>query len=136
MLLLYFRPFKRTQQIRFLKPYGGINLKNKDKEVIKKSGQVVENKETKYCVYLKQALCKGQEYSYAIERIFVKGKEQEEIRFTFYKATKDIHGKEFDKLVPRPLDVTEEELLELFKKATSDRVFSNAFLKNLKSILP
>lgn len=110
-------------------------MKNK-KKTYSDENSLPANKETKYCIYLKQAICKKDEYSYAIERIFVKNKAQEEIRFTFYKAAININGKEFDKLVPRPLDVSEEELLELFQTAFTENIFSKEFLKSLKSLLP
>jgi hypothetical protein len=54
-------------------------------------------------------------------RIFLKDNDQKEIEFTFYKESKDIHGKEFDKLVPCPLNVADSELLELFKIVFADK---------------
>lgn len=54
-----------------------------------------------------------------------------EIRFAVYKGTvigDDIH-------VPRSLDVTELELMELIKKSIKEKVFSNEFIEMLRQEL-
>jgi hypothetical protein len=62
-----------------------------------------------------------------IERLFVKEPRQEEIRFSWWKS---------DKMMMRPLDLPEDELLELFRLAVAKQVFTPGFLRGLKAILP
>jgi hypothetical protein len=62
-----------------------------------------------------------------IERLFVKEFQQEEIRFSWWKD---------DKIMMRPLDLPEDELLELFRRAIDEGVFRPEFLKALKRVLP
>ena len=96
--------------------------KNIEEEIIKS---------TRYCNLLKQAILKDEEYTYSIERIFVKAKRREEIRFAVYKDT--VRGD--DIYVPRSLDVTELELMELIRKSIKGKVFSNEFIEMLKQEL-
>lgn len=61
-----------------------------------------------------------------IERLFVKPRAQEEIRFSWWKAKR---------MLPRPLDATEEQLLTLLKNAIKAGIFSENFRRQLKPIL-
>lgn len=88
-------------------------------------------KSTKYCDLLLQASLNDSEYTYCIERIYVKSKKTEEIRFSLYKDT--VRGD--DIYVPRSLDVTELELIELIKKSIKEKVFSDDFIEMLKQEL-
>ena len=85
-------------------------------------------KETKYCKILSQASLVDDEYTYYIERIHVKAKNREEIRFSLYKDT----VRADNRYIPRSLNVTELELIELIKVSVEDKVFSNEFLEMLK----
>lgn len=96
-----------------------------------KSVEKVFIKSTKYCNILNQARVDDEEYTYRIERIFVKSKRREEIRFAVYKDT--VRGD--DIYVPRSLDVTELELMELIKKSIKGKVFSDEFIEMLKQEL-
>jgi hypothetical protein len=62
----------------------------------------------------------------AIERIFVKQTDQVEIRFS---------GWEGSRMMPRPLDLPEDELLPLMRAALSAGVFSEAFVQSLRSLV-
>ncbi|AMN34092.1 hypothetical protein [Clostridium perfringens] len=88
-------------------------------------------KSTRYCNLLRQASLNDSEYTYCIERIYVKSKKTEEIRFSLYKDT--VRGD--DIYVPRSLDVTELELMELIKKSIKEKVFSDDFIEMLKQEL-
>ena len=88
-------------------------------------------KDTKYCQILAQSRVTDGVYTYSIEKVYVKRKKRDEIRFCLYKDTVN----QIEKYVPRSLDVTEMELLELFKEAIRQDVFSNEMLTNLKAIL-
>jgi hypothetical protein len=62
----------------------------------------------------------------AIERIHVKQADQEEIRFSSWQGTR---------LLPRPLDLPEQELLPLMKAAIQAGVFSDEFLTGLRRLV-
>ena len=93
--------------------------KKKEREIIKS---------TKYCDLLVQASLADEEYTYCIERIYVKAKKTEEIRFSLYKDT----IKTENRYIPRSLDVTELELIELIKGSIKGKVFSEGFIEMLK----
>lgn len=93
--------------------------KKKGKDVIKS---------TKYCDLLRQASLVDEDYTYCIERIYVKAKKMEEIRFTLYKETL----KSGNRYIPRSLDVTEIELIKLIRNSIEGNVFSSGFIKMLK----
>lgn len=88
-------------------------------------------KETNYCKIYNKVSIEDDEYNSCIERIEVKEKKREEIRFALYKDT--VRGDNC--YVPRSLDVTEIQLLELIKKAIKQKVFSNEFIEMLQQEL-
>lgn len=88
-------------------------------------------KETKYCQILNQGKLPDEEYTYCIEKIFIKAIKRYEIRFSLYKDT----IRSMERYIPRSLDVTEEELLQLMKEALSKEVFSKEFIKKLSQLL-
>lgn len=88
-------------------------------------------KSTKYCNLLKQVSLREDEYTYCIEKIFIKSIKRNEIRFSVYKDT--VRGE--DIYVPRSLDVTGLELMELMKKSIQGKIFSDEFIKMLKEEL-
>ena len=61
-----------------------------------------------------------------IERLYVKKEQREEIRFSWWKA---------GRLMMRPLDLTEEDLLRLFNDAIKNNVFSDSFKYGLVKLL-
>lgn len=88
-------------------------------------------KDTKYCLILGQGKLAGAEYIYCIEKIFIKAIKTDEIRFSLYKDT----IRSAERYIPRSLDVTEEQLLQLIKASITAEVFSKEFIKNLSQIL-
>lgn len=88
-------------------------------------------KETKYCQILNQGKLVDKEYTYSIEKIFIKSMKRDEIRFSLYKDT----IRSAERYIPRSLDVTEEQLLKLIKESITAGVFSKEFIKNLSQIL-
>ena len=88
-------------------------------------------KSTRYCNLLKQVSLREKDYTYCIEKIFVKSIKRNEIRFSVYKDT--VRGDEI--YVPRSLDVTELELIELIKRSIKENVFSDEFIDMLKQEL-
>ena len=85
-------------------------------------------KETKYCKIISQVKVGEGEYTYSIEKIYIKELKRDEVRFCVYKVTR--RGDET--YIPRSLDVTELELIELIKESISRKVFSEGFIEMLK----
>ena len=85
-------------------------------------------KETKYCKIISQGQVGEGEYTYSIEKIYIKELKRDEVRFCVYKVTR--RGDET--YIPRSLDVTELELIELIKESISRKVFSEGFIEMLK----
>ncbi len=85
-------------------------------------------KETKYCKIISQGKVGEGEYTYAIEKIHIKKLKRDEVRFCVYKTTR--RGDET--YIPRSLDVTELELIELIKESIREKVFSEEFIEMLK----
>jgi hypothetical protein len=85
---------------------------------------------TKYCDLLAQGITQEGDDISAVERIFVKSLNREEIRFAWYKEK---NGTKQFRL--RPLDLPEEELLELLKAGVDKGVFSKGFIESLKKSL-
>ena len=88
-------------------------------------------KDTKYCQILNQGKVADEEYTYCIEKIFIKEKSRDEIRFSLYKDTLTAT----ERYIPRSLDVTEQQLLQLMKESIAGQVFSKEFIKSLAEIL-
>ena len=85
-------------------------------------------KETKYCKIINQGKVGEGEYTYSIEKIYIKELKRDEVRFCVYKVTR--RGDEA--YIPRSFDVTELELIELIKESISRKVFSEGFIEMLK----
>ena len=85
-------------------------------------------KETKYCKIRNQVKVGAGEYTYSIEKIYIKELQRDEVRFCVYKATR----RGYETYIPRSLDVTELELIELIKESIREKVFSEGFIEMLK----
>ena len=89
-------------------------------------------KTTDYCTILQQSMIDTGTYAYGIERIIVNdGSGEEEIRWVFFKDT--MRAKK--QLIARPLDLPEDDLLELIQKAIKEKLFSREFVDGLKDTL-
>ncbi|ATY83829.1 hypothetical protein CVV65_01625 [Kyrpidia spormannii] len=88
-------------------------------------------KRTDYCDLLKQAKLKVGDTVSAIERIYVHQTQQDEIRFAYYKMNKNDN----ERLILRPLDINEDELLVLMVDAAKKGVFTADFTRRLKALL-
>ena len=87
-------------------------------------------KETKYCKIINQGKVGEGEYTYSIEKIYIKELKPDEVRFCVYKATR--RGDET--YIPRSLDVTELELIELIKESIREKVWQKMHIFLLASI--
>ena len=94
--------------------------------VKKKEEKII--KETKYCKIINQGKVGDDDYTYTIEKIHIKALKRDEVRFCVYKSTR--RGDET--YIPRSLDVTELELLDLIKESIKNKVFSEEFITMLK----
>jgi hypothetical protein len=83
-------------------------------------------RDTKYATELVSASIFWGQSEGRIERIFVKEFEREEIRFSWWNN---------GRFIPRPLDLSEDDLVILFKEAIKNEVFTAGFLVELKKIL-
>lgn len=79
-------------------------------------------RDTEYATEIKTA----EVNSCRIERLYVKSERQEEIRFSWWPD---------GKMANRPLDLPEDELLPLMREAMRLGVFTDDFLRGLKSAL-
>lgn len=61
-----------------------------------------------------------------IEKLYIKESGEEEIRFSWWKD---------GKMVPRPLDLSEDDLIALIRDAVAKDVFTPAFKLTLRSLL-
>jgi hypothetical protein len=86
------------------------------------------NRETRYAKVLAEAVIGDQDGHQAkAERLFIKKEGTEELRFSWWYQ---------GRFMPRPLDMEESEWVKLFREAIKEGVFTQEFIKNLKSILP
>jgi hypothetical protein len=84
-------------------------------------------RETKYARQLRQpGRVQWDDTEGQIERIPVNASLQEEIRFSWWKN---------GKLVPRPLDLSEDDLITLFRNAIANDVFTDRFRAELRELL-
>lgn len=88
-------------------------------------------KKTKYYNIVEQVKIADNEYTYTIEKIFIKALKRNELRFCVYKCTR--RGDET--YIPRSLDVTEEEFQELIVQAIRNKMFSEKFITTIKEEL-
>lgn len=91
-------------------------------------------KDTAYCTLLQSEKTKEDGYGnqYAIERIIVKDMERDEIRLCLYKNVMNQQGRLVNRMIPRPLDVTENELINLISMGISTGILSNDFVTKLE----
>lgn len=88
-------------------------------------------KDTKYCEIHNQGRYVDNNYTYCIEKIYVKKLKRFEIRFSLYK---DLTGHP-EKYIARSLDVTELEFISLLKDALEKNVFSPEIIVAMAKLL-
>ncbi|MEG2812104.1 MAG: hypothetical protein RR912_06285 [Clostridium sp.] len=87
--------------------------------------------DTDYCkFYARGSFVEDVDTRYSIEQIFIKDLDRREVRFAYYKTNK----KGNFQLVPRPLDITEEQFLVVFEKAINEGVFTRVFMAALEGL--
>ncbi|NFS29460.1 hypothetical protein FDF12_03985 [Clostridium botulinum] len=103
-------------------------MARQNKEIIEERKIV---KETKYCEVYKAVSIIDDDYYSSIEKIKVKSKNREEVRFALYKDTFKMERQ----FIPRSLDLTEKQFLELIGKEIEGKVFSDEFVNLLREKL-
>ena len=88
-------------------------------------------KDTKYCEIHNQGRYVDNNYTYCIEKIYVKKLKRFEIRFSLYK---DLTGHP-EKYIARSLDVTELEFILLLKDAIEKNVFTSEMIEEMSKLL-
>lgn len=88
-------------------------------------------KDTKYCEIHNQGRYVDNNFTYCIEKIYVKKLKRFEIRFSLYK---DLNGHP-EKYIARSLDVTELEFLSLLKDAIVKNVFTPEMIDSMSKLL-
>ena len=88
-------------------------------------------KDTKYCEIHNQGRYVDNNYTYCIEKIYVKKLKRFEIRFSLYK---DLTGHP-EKYIARSLDVTELEFISLLKDAIEKNVFTSEMIDEMSKLL-
>ena len=88
-------------------------------------------KDTKYCEIHNQGRYVDNNYTYCIEKIYVKKLKRFEIRFSLYK---DLTGHP-EKYIARSLDVTELEFISLLKDAIEKNVFTSEMIEEMSKLL-
>ena len=88
-------------------------------------------KDTKYCEIHNQGRYVDNNYTYCIEKIYVKKLKRFEIRFSLYK---DLTGHP-EKYIARSLDVTELEFISLLKDAIEKNVFTPEMIDSMGKLL-
>lgn len=93
-------------------------------------------KETNYCKLISSYKSKkdANGYQYAIEKIFVKTLRREEIRLCLYKNMKGRSGDMKSRMLARPVDLTENELLFLLSIGVQNNFFSSDFIAKLRKV--
>lgn len=86
-------------------------------------------KETKYCKIIRSVTVEDGDETFAIERIFVKSLQREEIRFCLYRDCLDRPNK----LIARPVDITADKLSILILVGIKAGVLDNEFKNELIS---
>ncbi|MFC3801530.1 hypothetical protein [Cohnella sp. GCM10012308] len=86
---------------------------------------------TKYCEIWKRGILQEDDDMHAIEKIKVKSTGNFEVQFAFYKKREENQLQ----FVSRPLDLSEEILLELFEVAKDQKILSDKFFDDLKGII-
>ena len=80
----------------------------------------MSNRDTKYATELAKAILSfGGGSEARMERLFVKEKQTEEIRFSWWQD---------GRMIPRPLDLPEDSLVALIREAIAQEVLSKNFL--------
>jgi hypothetical protein len=84
-------------------------------------------RETKYAGLISEGILEfADQQELRVERLHIKNRGTQEIRFSWWKN---------GGIIPRPMDATEDELINLFNKGIRAGVFTPNFCQRLKQLL-
>ncbi|WP_394899935.1 hypothetical protein [Clostridium butyricum] len=104
-------------------------MAKQEKKIVQEERKIIKN--TKYCHIYKSVSIIDDSYYSSIEKIRVKSKKRDEVRFALYKDTFRMQRQ----FIPRSLDLTEKQLIELIRKAIEGKIFSEEFINLLREEL-
>ncbi len=97
----------------------------------KKEKEELFEKETKYCKIIRSVELNDGDELFALEKIYIKALDRYEIRMCLYLDCND----RARKLIPRPVDITQDKLIDLIALGVTTGVLDDEFKKKMKSYL-
>ena len=97
----------------------------------KKKKEELFEKETRYCKIIRSVEVKDGEELFALEKIYVKALDRYEIRIYLYRDCND----RARKLIARPVDLTQEKLIDLIALGVTTGILDDEFKNKIKSYL-
>ena len=97
----------------------------------KKQKEELFEKETRYCKIIRSVEIKDGEELFALEKIYVKALDRYEIRICLYRDCND----RARKLIARPVDITQEKLIDLIALGVTTGILDDEFKKKIKGYL-
>ena len=88
-------------------------------------------KETKYCKVIRSVELKDGDELFALEKIYVKALDRYEIRICLYRDCND----RARKLIPRPVDMTQDKLIDLIALGITTGILDDEFKDKIKSCI-
>ena len=97
----------------------------------KKEKKELFEKETKYCKVIRSVELKDGDELFALEKIYVKALDRYEIRICLYRDCND----RARKLIPRPVDMTQDKLIDLIALGITTGILDDEFKDKIKSCI-
>ena len=97
----------------------------------KKEKEELIEKETKYCKIIRSVELKDGDELFALEKIYIKALDRYEIRLCLYRDCND----RARKLIPRPVDIELDKLIDLIALGITTGILDNEFKKKMKGYL-
>ena len=96
-----------------------------------KENEELFEKETKYCKIIGSVELKDGDELFALEKIYIKALDRYEIRICLYRDCND----RARKLIPRPVDITQDKLIDLIALGITAGILDDEFKKQLKGCI-
>lgn len=97
----------------------------------KRAKKELFEKETRYCKIIRSVEIKDGDELFALEKIYIKALYRYEIRICLYRDCND----RARKLIPRPVDITQDKLIDLIALGVTTGILDDDFRKQLKSFI-
>ena len=97
----------------------------------KKIKEELFEKETRYCKIIRSVELKDGDELFTLEKIYIKALNRYEIRLCLYLDCNDRNRK----LIPRPVDITQEKLIDLIALGVTSGILDDEFKNQLKSCI-